>query len=136
MQKNKDFLIKPLVNSLNEVYENNIKQISTIKNVNKFSTVFDLVDLIKELVKTGVDAFYFEIGTFETEFLNESFALKNSGLFDSYIDNLITYINALKIKNIWDIISLFASFVKGFSKIFSKKFLCRFLPIFRRKSRI
>lgn len=84
---------------LNEVYEKNIKQISTIKNVNKFSTVCDLVELIKELVKFGVDAFYFQIGTFETEFLNESFTLKNNGLFDSYIDSLMTYLNSLQIKN-------------------------------------
>ena len=84
---------------LNEVYEKNIKQISTIKNVNKFSTVCDLVELIKELVKVGVAAFYFQIGTFETEFLNESFTLKNNGLFDSYIDSLMTYLNSLQIKN-------------------------------------
>lgn len=84
---------------IDDVYKYNRKEIKSLDGVKNFTNVNDVLKLIKHLIEAGVDAFYFEIGNFETEFLNESFSLKRDGLFDDYFNEIINYIESLNLKN-------------------------------------
>ena len=82
-----------------DVYDDNLKQISTLKMINKFSLIEQVVDLLGRLVKAGVDVFFVRLGARETEFLSEHNSLETVGLFSDYFDLLTNTLDELDIKN-------------------------------------
>ena len=84
---------------LEPIYKNNLSKIYSLQGVKNCSNKKDILRLLAKLVTAGVDVFVIEIGSQETDFLNNQPALFDENFLTKYIDELIDDFKELNLKN-------------------------------------
>lgn len=85
------------------VYDKNIKEINTIKNIKINKNGFNLFKFLTQLVNFGVDAFIFEFGTYETEFFKTFNQFQKENLFENFVKEIKQFFENTSLKTKFDL---------------------------------
>ena len=85
------------------IYDKNIRNTNTIKNININKNGFNLFNFLTQLVNFGVDAFMFEFGTYETEFFKTFNQFQKENLFENFVKEIKQFFENTSLKTKFDL---------------------------------
>ncbi len=98
--KNLNIIYKITIDTfLLEIYKNHIKDIKSLKNVNKKYKLNIMLDVILKLINSGVDGFVITFGNYETSFLKSFNTFENEALFQEIYEKIAFFIKDNNLKN-------------------------------------